>query len=252
MPVDLPWVDEDPGDDDRIYNELLGRTISTSGRIIVSLTPMLGLTPIRKRFIDASNPAKIFQVRGGIEKALHIPEARRAAIIASIPERERAARVHGLEQQGEGAVFTIPVEQIIFDRSPQTFPEYWPIINACDFSHGGQVASAHPMAVASAAYDKSTDTIYIFDAYTMKQMLPEAHVWANAKRRPSAPAFQSAKKCCALRSPISTLTPSGMNGATSSLASAPPCLPRMGNAIRRKGSRSNGRAANSTAWPLHG
>jgi len=176
VPVDLAWVDEDPGYDDRIYNELLGRTISTSGRIIVSLTPMLGLTPIRKRFIDASNPGKIFQIRGGIEKALHIPEARRAAIIASIPERERAARVHGLEQQGEGAVFTIPVEQIIFDRSPQTFPEYWPIVNGCDFSHGGQAVSAHPMAVASAAYDKSTDTIYIFDAFTMKQMLPEAHV----------------------------------------------------------------------------
>ncbi len=142
----------------------------------MSLTPMIGLTPIRKRFIDADNPEKIFQIRGGIEQALHIPEARRAAIIASIPERERAARVYGFEQQGEGAVFTIPPEAITFDRSPETFPAHWPIINACDFSHGGQAASAHPMAIASAAHDQSTGTIYIFDAYTMKQMLPEQHV----------------------------------------------------------------------------
>ena len=34
-PVDLALVDEDIGYDDRIYNELLARTISTDGRIIV-------------------------------------------------------------------------------------------------------------------------------------------------------------------------------------------------------------------------
>ena len=177
VPVDLGWLDEDVGYDDRIYNEVIGRTISTSGRIIVSLTPMLGLTPLRKRFIDAKDQTKIFQVRGGIEQALHIPEERRASIIASIPERERAARVYGYEMQGEGAVFTTPPEAITFDYSPDTgFPAHWPIINACDFSHGGQAASAHPMAVVSAAKDPNTETIYIFDAYTMKGMLPDQHV----------------------------------------------------------------------------
>lgn len=143
VPVDMGWADEDPGYDDRIYNELLGRTISTKGRIICSLTPMLGLTPLRKRFIDAPDKTKIFQVRGGIDQALHIPEERRAAIIAAIPERERAARVYGFEQQGEGAVFTTLPEQIMFDYSPeQGFPPHYPIINACDF--GGQAASASP------------------------------------------------------------------------------------------------------------
>src|SRR5665213_198674 len=72
VPVDLGWVDEDLGYDDKIYNELLGRTIATNGRIICSLTPMLGLTPLRKRYNDSRDPSKIFQVRGGIEQALHI------------------------------------------------------------------------------------------------------------------------------------------------------------------------------------
>lgn len=175
-PVDLSWADEDPGYDDRIYNELLGRTISTGGRIIVSLTPMLGLTPIRKRFIDATDQKKIFQVRGGIEQALHISADRREAIIASIPERERAARIYGQEMQGEGAVFSTPPQAITYDQSPATFDSCFTYINACDFSHGGQSASAHPMAFVSAAIDPRTGIIYIFDAFKMKMMLPEQHV----------------------------------------------------------------------------
>ncbi len=183
VPVDLSWVDEDPGYDDRIYNELLGRAISTDGRIIVSLTPMLGLTPIRRRFIDGGPTT--FQVRGGIEQAPHIATDRRMAIIASIPERERAARVYGQEMQGEGAVFTTPPEAITYDQSPATFASSFRYTNACDFSHGGQSASAHPMAVVSAAVDPNTGVIYIFDAFTMKGMLPEAHV----KRIKQSPVF---------------------------------------------------------------
>ena len=176
VPVDLAWVDEDMGYDDRIYNELLARTISTAGRIIVSLTPMLGLTPIRKRFIDNVGSPKIFQVRGGIEQALHISAERRADIIASIPERERAARVYGQEQMGEGAVFATPVPSITFTASPDTFASYFLYVNACDFSHGGMSSQSHPFAFVSAATDPATGTIYIFDAFKMHAQLPDAHV----------------------------------------------------------------------------
>jgi phage terminase large subunit-like protein len=174
VPVDLIWIDEDLGYDDRQYNEALARTISTQGRIICSLTPMLGTTPLVKRFADGG--PNIFQVTGGIEQALHIPIERHAAIIAATPERERAARIHGQPMQGEGAVFSTPVESIMFDQAIETFPNYWGIINACDFSHGGQSSKSHPMAVVSAAHDKATDTIYIFDAFIMRQMNAEQHV----------------------------------------------------------------------------
>ena len=106
VPVDLAWVDEDPGYSDSIYNELLARTIAAQGRIIVSLTPLLGLTPIRKRFIEAEKNGnkRIFQVRGGLSQALHIPKERYQAIMEAIPENERAARLEGFEMQGQGAV----------------------------------------------------------------------------------------------------------------------------------------------------
>ena len=176
VPVDLSWVDEDPGQDDRIYNELLARTISTNGRIICSLTPMLGTTPLYKRFEASHDPKKFFWVEGGLEQALHIPADRRAAIIAATPERERAARLYGKPMQGEGSVFRTPIESIVFDFDD--FPPHWPMINACDFSHGGQSSSAHPFAYVSACRDPATDTIYIFDARKFFQMLPKAHVAA--------------------------------------------------------------------------
>jgi len=172
VPVDMALVDEDPGYDDRIYNELLARTISTNGRIIVSLTPMLGTTPIRKRFIQ-SGP-NIFEVRGGLEQALHIPSERRAAIIASVPERERAARIWGQEMQGEGAVFTTPIPDIQFDVQPNSFMPWWPCCWAVDFSHGGQATSAHPFGAVFAVHDPQADVIYICDAFKLRG-LPETH-----------------------------------------------------------------------------
>src|SRR5262249_31891465 len=47
--VDVTWLDEDFGTDD-VYGEVQARSVSTRGTIMVSITPMLGLSPIRKRF----------------------------------------------------------------------------------------------------------------------------------------------------------------------------------------------------------
>lgn len=175
VPVDLAWVDEDPGYDDRIYNELLGRTIAANGRIIVSLTPMLGMTPIRKRFVEGDGK-RIFQVRGGIDQALHIPKERHQAIIDATPERERAARLYGLEMQGQGAVFDTPVSQVKYERPPEHFPLHWPVVWGLDFNHGGSSAEAHPFVAAFAFYDQPNDVIYIADLIVLHSPHPDQHV----------------------------------------------------------------------------
>ena len=141
---------------------------------------MLGMTPIRKRFLAGGS--NIFEVRGGLEQAAHIPPERRAAIIASIPENERAARIYGREQQGSGAVFNTPVADILFSLEPAQFLPWWPCGWAIDFSHFGQSASAHPFAAIFAVKDPTTDTIYICDAWKLKG-LPETHVSENQVAR---------------------------------------------------------------------
>jgi len=175
VPVDLAWVDEDPGYDDRIFNELVARTYAAQGRIIVSLTPMLGMTPIRKRFIEGDGK-RIFQVRGGIQQALHIPRERHQAIIDATPERERAARLYGLEMQGQGAVFETPVSQVKYERPHDEFPPEWPVMWGLDFNHGGQSADAHPFVAVFAFYDRVNDVIYIADIIKLRSPHPDQHV----------------------------------------------------------------------------
>ena len=171
VPVDLLWYDEDPGYDDAYYNEGLGRIISTNGRIIVSLTPLLGTTPIRKRYIEGG--PEIFQVRGGLKQALHIPAERHAAIIASFPKHQVAARAEGQELQGEGAVFTTPISQVTHNRRHDKFPTDWPVGWACDWSHGGK----HPFVAVFGFLDPTSDTLYINDILKLPgDMVPDLHI----------------------------------------------------------------------------
>lgn len=116
--------------------------------------------------------------------AARLPEDRREAIINSFPERERGARVWGREMQGEGAVFTIPLDQIMHDRPPHSFPSYWPMAWGCDLSHGGLSSQSHPAAFVLAFHDPVADVIYIIEAFKLSQMLPVQHV-ARIKSNPA-------------------------------------------------------------------
>jgi hypothetical protein len=177
VPCDLIWLDEDMGYDDRILNECLGRIIATNGRIIVSLTPVLGLTPIRKRFIEGG--PGIFQVRGGIEQALHIPKERHAEIIAATPKREVTARIYAQEMQGEGAVFSTPLSQISHRRSHASMPLDYGCVWGCDFNRGG----SHPFVAVFAMHDRINDAIYVMDIIKMGNESPDLHA-ARIKSHP--------------------------------------------------------------------
>jgi phage terminase large subunit-like protein len=167
------WLDEDPGDD-VVYGECLARLTATRGQIMFSATPVLGATPIRKRFKERlPGTAEILMT---IDDATHIPVAERAAIVARYKESERATRAYGSEMQGEGAVFEIPEEEIKHNRDPATYPHYWPWMWALDFSHGGMSAAAHPFAAVLGCWDRDNDVIYIVYAMRMRQALPVSHV----------------------------------------------------------------------------
>src|SRR5207244_4437234 len=101
-------LDEDPGDD-VVYGETLARLTATRGQIIFSATPVLGTTPVRKRFKQKlPGTAEVLMT---IDDAEHIPPDEKAVIIARYKESERATRVYGADMQGEGAVFEIPEDR---------------------------------------------------------------------------------------------------------------------------------------------
>src|SRR5262249_32427143 len=181
--VDLGWLDEDVSrHDPTIYGEILARLTATRGRTYVTATPLLGLSPIRKRFKERAGEdiAEVLMTihDAAVSKGGHIPDEDIPGIIARYSERERATRAFGADLQGEGAVFTIPVEAIKTVKSPADLPEYCRFIWGADFSHGGMSASAHPFATVLLAHDPMTDIVYVVHAIRMYRALPALHVQA--------------------------------------------------------------------------
>jgi phage terminase large subunit-like protein len=176
--VDEVWLDEDPSrDTDTIYGECLARLAATRGRIISTLTPVLGLSPLRKRFKERAGQ-QCAEILMGLDDALHIPADRHAEILARYSESERATRAYGSDLQGQGAVFTIPADAIKARFDPAEFPAYMRWIWGSDFSHGGMSAGAHPFAAVLLAHDPTTDIVFVVHAVRMHRALPALHVQA--------------------------------------------------------------------------
>lgn len=178
-PVDEVWLDEDPGDDE-IYGECLARLTTTQGRILHSATPMLGLTPVRKRFKQRlPGTAEILMTIDdcAVSKGGHIPDDRIPVIVGRYKDNERQARAYGADMQGEGAVFETPAERIKHARDPAEFPAYWPWIWGVDFRHSGSLTGGHPFAAVLGCWDRDNDVIYIVHAVRLFGQAP-GHVAA--------------------------------------------------------------------------
>lgn len=162
--VDGVWFDEEPPLP--VYSEGLTRTNATGGLVFVTFTPLLGMSDVVKRFL-LDKPAGTCVTNMTIEDAEHYTPEERAAIIASYPEHERDARAKGIPILGSGRVFPIVEEAIKITSFP--IPPHWPRICGMDFGWD------HPTAAAWLAWDRDTDTVYVYDCYRVKEQTPVIH-----------------------------------------------------------------------------
>ncbi len=186
-PVDVNWLDEDVSRDNAdIYGECLARRITTRGRIISSLTPLLGLSPLRKRFKERAGQSmdEILMTiwDAAVSNGGHIPDEDIPGIIADLPASERETRAFGVDMQGQGTVFETPLAQIKHNRDPAEFPSYWSWMWGLDFRHSGSATTGHPFAAALGCWDRDNDCIYVVDTVKMLGLAP-LHVIAM-KRNP--------------------------------------------------------------------
>jgi phage terminase large subunit-like protein len=176
--VDAIHLDEDFGDD-VVYGECQARSIATKGIILVSMTPMLGLSPIRKRFKERMpGTAEILMT---IDDALvsnggHISDEDVERLKSKFKASELQTRLFGADMQGEGAVFETPVEHIKRQFDPREFPPEWRWLWALDFRHSGNASGGHPFAAVLGCHSGTDgDVIHIVDAFRMYG-LPALHV----------------------------------------------------------------------------
>lgn len=185
--TDEVLLDEDISrTDDSIYGEVVARMVTTGGRILSSLTPLLGLSPLRKRFKQKLGPSmrEILMTiwDAAVSKGGHIPDEEIPGIIASFPANERETRAFGADLQGEGAVFDTPKAQFAERLDPATIPPYWPWMWGFDFRHSGSLTSGHPFAAVLVCWDRDADVIHVVHAIRMLG-LASTHV-ATMKQHP--------------------------------------------------------------------
>lgn len=167
-PVDVVWCDEEP--DVPIYDEGLARTIATGGMLMLSCTPLLGMSEVMRRFLVPPIEKQRVNVQMTIDDAEHLTPEQRAIAIASFPEHEREARARGVPVLGSGLIFPFAREEL--ECAPFKVPTDWKQIVGVDFGY------THPTAFAKLAYDRDSDTVYVVAVYRKARQLVPVHASA--------------------------------------------------------------------------
>jgi phage terminase large subunit-like protein len=159
--LDLIWFDEEHDED--VYTEGLTRTNVAMGPILFTFTPLKGMTNVVKRYLIDKVPGTHI-TNMTIDDVEHYTPEQRAAIIASYPAHERAARAKGIPTMGSGRVFPIEEEYIKCDAFP--IPDHWPQLAGLDFGWD------HPSAGTRMAWDRDNDIIYVIATHRAREQTP--------------------------------------------------------------------------------
>lgn len=155
--LDYVWFDEEPQQLD-IYIEGLTRTNATNGVVFLTLTPLLGMSQVVRRFYpDQGHPDRGL-VMMTIDDVEHYSAAQKRQIIEGYRDYERDARVKGIPMLGEGAVYQLAEDLIAED--PIMVPEWWPQLISMDFGWHD-----HPTAAVKLAWDRDNDCVHITAIY---------------------------------------------------------------------------------------
>ena len=165
--LDFVWLDEEPPAD--IYTEGLTRTNVGNGPVWMTLTPLLGVSEVVRRFLIEKSPDRNITSMT-IDDVEHYSDEEKKKIIASYPAHELEARTKGIPVLGSGRIFPVPEETIASEH--REFPSHWPRIGGCDFGW------THPFAAVELVRDRDTDTVYVARTHRLKEATPVLHAAA--------------------------------------------------------------------------
>lgn len=165
---EVVWMDEEPEDNEvqgKIRTEALTRLLTSHGIMMVTFTPLLGVTNLVEHFMGGGEG--ISMTTATWDDCPHLDKKERDRLKASYPAHEVEARTQGVPMMGEGRVFTIPEEDIKI--RPIEIPAHFARIKGIDFGID------HPAAVVDIAWDRDKDIIYITRVWKKKDVKPNVH-----------------------------------------------------------------------------
>ena len=156
--VSMVWIDEEPNDEG-IFHECLLRTVDQKGKVIITATPLKGLSWMFERFVE--NPAKGFEVVkiSGLDNP-YVSSFKMRRTVSHLTEASQRSRLFGEFSSQSGLVYPefskdthlIDIEEI---------PDHWRRYISIDFG------SSHPfcalwVAEAPAGYYSSDTTLIVY------------------------------------------------------------------------------------------
>lgn len=167
---DVIWLDEEPPMD--IYTECLLRTMTNNGMLMLTFTPLLGMSEVVLTFLpggrlEESDRGSKYVVMATWDDAPHLSAESKKELWDSIPPFQRDARSKGIPQLGAGAIYPVPESDLLVE--PFQIPPHWPR------GYGMDVGWKYTAAVWG-AYDRETGTLYLTHSYKRSQAEPSIHV----------------------------------------------------------------------------
>lgn len=161
----LIHLDEEPPQD--VYTECLTRTATTEGIVIITFTPLEGLTAMILDFMKKAEKGITAMITAGWDDAPHLSEKTKSELLAEFPEHEHDARSKGIPIAGTGSIY--PVDDKDITVEPFDIPKHWVRITGMDFGWD------HPTAAVNLAWDRDTDIIYVINEYGHSRKTPVEH-----------------------------------------------------------------------------
>jgi phage terminase large subunit-like protein len=171
--LDLFWADEECPED--VYDEALVRLMTRKGISMLTFTPLSGLTPLVLRLMKAREmgQAGIAITQCGWDDVPHLDPQIKAEMIAKLPPHQRDARTKGIPALGSGAIYPIAESEFVVDDFQ--LPAHWAR------SYGMDVGWNRTAAVFG-AWDRDTDTLYIYSEHYRGLAEPSIHAAAIQAR----------------------------------------------------------------------
>jgi len=164
-------LDEEP--EFGIYEECILRTATTRGLVLLTMTPLIGLTEMVEWFWNSDVDEGVVtngrtMVQASWDDTDHLSQVEKDELRASLPAHALEAREKGIPSIGEGMVYPIAESEIVCDRFE--IPQWYKQFYSLDFGW-----SPDPTCSLFFAYDPETDMLYITKEYSQNEATPKHH-----------------------------------------------------------------------------
>jgi len=173
---DFIWLDEECPLD--IYTECLTRTMTTNGHIVLTFTPLAGLTQTVLMFLPGGNIKEWSEgsrclIMATWDDVPHITKKQKEKLLRGLPPQQRASRSRGIPHMGAGVIYPVMEEDIVVE--PFEIPKHYKRTYGLDVGW-------NRTAALWAAIDSMTDIVYIYSDYYRSQAEPVIHTTAINSR----------------------------------------------------------------------